>query len=129
MNTNTLLLNKGYKPELSEGSIITPVFRSSTFCFPSAEDGEKAFRIMQGKIESDEDPSLVYSRMNNPNMEITEEKIAFLEEGVKEIAESSLPKTPLPERTERKPPVPYTPIPIPDDPSLAPLFEEKDFTL
>lgn len=57
----------------------------------------------------------------------TEEKIAFLEEGVKEIAKSSLPKTPLPEKTERKPPVSYEPIPIPDDPSLAPIFEEEDF--
>ena len=64
---------------------------------------------------------------NKEALASTEEKIAFLEEGVKEIAKSSLPKTPLPERTERKPPVPYTPIPIPDDPSLAPLFEEKDF--
>ena len=89
MNTNTLLLNKGYKPELSEGSIITPIFKSSTFCFPSAEDGEKAFQIIQGKIESDEDPSLVYSRMNNPNMEITEEKIALFDNAEKSLLFSS----------------------------------------
>ena len=89
MDTNTLLLNKGYKPELSQGSVITPVFKSSTFCFPTAEDGEKSFQIMQGKIQSDDDPSLVYSRMNNPNMEITEEKLALFDKAEKSLLFSS----------------------------------------
>ena len=89
MNINTQILNKGYRPELSEGSIITPVFKSSTFCFPTAEDGEKSFKIMQGKIESENDPSLVYSRMNNPNMEITEEKIALFDKAEKSLLFSS----------------------------------------
>ena len=89
MNINTQILNKGYRPELSEGSIITPVFKSSTFCFPTAEDGEKSFKIMQGKIESEKDPSLVYSRMNNPNMEITEEKIALFDKAEKSLLFSS----------------------------------------
>ena len=88
MNTNTQLLNKGYKPELSEGSVITPVFKSSTFCFPTAEDGEKAFQVALNK-SNDNNPSLIYSRINNPNMEITEEKLALFDNAEKSLLFSS----------------------------------------
>jgi len=88
MNINTQLLNKGYKPELSEGSVITPVFKSSSFCFPTAEDGEKAFQIALNKSK-DNNPSLIYSRINNPNMEITEEKLALFDNAEKSLLFSS----------------------------------------
>ena len=45
MKEDTLILNKGYDHKLSEGSVVTPIFRSSTFCFNTAEEGEKIISI------------------------------------------------------------------------------------
>ena len=81
MNIDTKIIKVGYKPYLSEGSLTTPIFKSSTFCFKSAEDGERSFKIAYGidKKKENEDPCLIYTRVNNPNMEILEEKLAVLD--------------------------------------------------
>ena len=87
MNIETEIFKKGYKPELSEGSLVTPIFNSSTYCFKRAEDGARSFQIAYGldSKKDNEDPCLIYSRVNNPNMEILEEKMALIDN-----AESSL---------------------------------------
>ena len=91
MNEETLILNKGYKVELSEGSIVTPVFRSSTFCFPTAESGERSFELayMKDVPKDNEIPALIYSRVNNPNMEILEEKLSVFDNAEKVLMFSS----------------------------------------
>ena len=80
MHLSTQLINKGYQSELSEGSLVTPVFRTSTFCFPSSESGKRSFEIAYqlDKPQKDENTSLIYSRVNNPNMEILEERLSIL---------------------------------------------------
>ena len=87
MNIETEIFKKGYKPELSQGSLVTPIFNSSTYCFKKAEDGERSFQIAYGldTKKDNEDPCLIYSRVNNPNMEILEEKMSLIDN-----AESSL---------------------------------------
>ena len=67
---NTKIINDNYYPHNFHGSVITPIFKTSTFCFKTAEEGEKTFNSLLNK--SNDKPSFVYSRMNNPNMEITE---------------------------------------------------------
>ena len=81
MNEQTMIFKKGYKPKLSEGSIITPIFKSSTFCFEKSIDGARSFQLAYGldQRKDGEDPCLIYSRVNNPNMEIVEEKLAVLD--------------------------------------------------
>lgn len=81
MNDQTLIFKKGYKPKLSEGSIITPIFKSSTFCFEKSSDGARSFELAYGldKKKDGEDPCLIYTRVNNPNMEIVEEKLSVLD--------------------------------------------------
>lgn len=81
MNEQTLIFKKGYKPKLSEGSIVTPIFKSSTFCFDKSIEGARSFEIAYGldQRKEGEDPCLIYSRVNNPNMEIVEEKLAVLD--------------------------------------------------
>lgn len=69
----------GYDPALSEGALNTPIFRASTFCFPTAEEGERSFKIAYGK-SNDASPSLIYTRVNNPNMEIVETRLAHIDE-------------------------------------------------
>ena len=87
MKPQTLIFKKGYKPELSEGSVVTPIFKSSTFCFEKSTHGARSFEIAYGldAKKQNEDPCLIYTRVNNPNMEIVEEKLAVLDG-----AESSL---------------------------------------
>jgi len=73
----TEVLNRGYVPEWSEGAVIPPVFRTSTFVFKNAEEGKAAFEIAYGlrKPKEGEVPALIYSRVANPNSEIFESKI------------------------------------------------------
>jgi len=73
----TEVLSRGYVPEWSEGAVIPPVFRTSTFVFKNAEQGKAAFEIAYGlrKAKEGEVPALIYSRVGNPNFEIFEDKI------------------------------------------------------
>jgi len=79
MNPESLMMSHGYKPELSEGAIKTPIFQTSTFVFKSAEDGKNFFEIAYGlkEQEAGEELGLIYSRLNNPNLEILEGRIAL----------------------------------------------------
>ena len=79
INPESLMMSHGYKPELSEGSIKTPIFQTSTFVFKSAEAGKNFFEIAYGlkDQEKGEELGLIYSRLNNPNLEILEGRIAL----------------------------------------------------
>ena len=71
----------GYTPEWSEGSVKPPIFQTSTFVFKNAEEGKRFFEVAYGKSElnAKEEIGLIYSRINNPNMQILEERLAVLE--------------------------------------------------
>lgn len=58
------------------------MFRSSTFEFANAEEGELFFKRAYGLPGDDgKSPGLVYSRLNNPNTEIFEDKMVAVERG------------------------------------------------
>jgi len=88
----TAVLTKGFDPALSVGSARPPVYRSSTFVFPSPEAAERAFGIVLGKISvrgedhPEDRPDLIYARLNHPNAEILEEQLVPLEKGAKSAA-------------------------------------------
>jgi len=75
----SLMMSYGYKPELSEGAIKCPVFLTSTFVFKCAEDGERFFDISYGKRPrgENEELGLIYSRINNPDLEILENRLTL----------------------------------------------------
>jgi cystathionine beta-lyase/cystathionine gamma-synthase len=77
----TAVLTRGFDPELSVGSARPPVYRSSTFVFPSPEAAELAFNVVLGKLRPPGDyrPDLIYARLNHPNAEILEEQLVPLE--------------------------------------------------
>src|SRR6202790_3588300 len=79
----TAVLTKGFDPALSVGSARPPVYRSSTFVFPSPEAAERAFGIVLGKVSpvGEDRPDLIYARLNHPNAEILEEQLVPLERG------------------------------------------------
>ena len=76
------MMSHGYNPEWSEGSVKPPIFQTSTFVFKNAAEGKRFFEIAYGKstLNKDEQLGLIYSRINNPNMEILEERLSKLEE-------------------------------------------------
>jgi methionine-gamma-lyase len=84
----TNVISAGYAPEFSEMSAKQPIFTTSTFMFKTAEDGERFFRLSSHPEERgpDELPGLIYTRMNNPNMEIVEDKIVVMHPGAEAAA-------------------------------------------
>jgi methionine-gamma-lyase len=81
LHPETLMLNYGYDPQLSEGAVKPPVFLTSTFVFKTAEDGKDFFDYVAGRREPPEGmgAGLVYSRFNHPNSEIVEDRLAVYE--------------------------------------------------
>ncbi|MBI4913507.1 MAG: aminotransferase class I/II-fold pyridoxal phosphate-dependent enzyme [Acidobacteria bacterium] len=73
----TSIFSKGYDPQRSEGAACVPVFRTSTFIFPNAAAGKRAFEIAYGldAMKPGESPALIYTRVNNPNSEIVEDRV------------------------------------------------------
>ena len=70
-------MSHGYKPELSEGAIKCPIFQTSTFVFKNAKEGKAFFEVAYGlrEKESTEEVGLIYSRINNPDLEILETRL------------------------------------------------------
>ncbi|AXT54866.1 cystathionine gamma-synthase family protein [Aquimarina sp. MMG015] len=78
-NPESLMMTYGYKPELSEGAIKCPIFQTSTFVFKTAEEGKAFFELAYGLREKSEkeELGLIYSRINNPNLEILENRLCL----------------------------------------------------
>ncbi|MGW8121529.1 cystathionine gamma-synthase family protein [Roseivirga echinicomitans] len=75
----SLMMSYGYKPELSEGSLKCPIFQTSTFVFKTAEEGKAFFEVAYGLREKGEteELGLIYSRLNNPDLEILENRLTL----------------------------------------------------
>jgi methionine-gamma-lyase len=79
MRPESLMMSYGYKPSLSEGAIKCPIFQTSTFVFNKAEDGKAFFEVAYGLREQgeNEEMGLIYSRLNNPDLEILENRLCL----------------------------------------------------
>lgn len=75
----SLMMSHGYNPELSEGAIKCPIFQTSTFEYKTAEEGKAFFEIAYGLRDKSpkEELGLIYSRINNPNLEILENRLCL----------------------------------------------------
>lgn len=77
---NTKLIHSGdYEDAL--GSVVTPIYQTSTFKFKNAQHGADCF--------AGNDPGYIYTRIGNPTINSFEEKIAELENGYRGIAFAS----------------------------------------
>jgi methionine-gamma-lyase len=87
LRPETQMMGYGYDPHLSEGSVKCPIFQTSTFVFKTAEEGKAFFELAYGLREQGptEEPGLIYSRLNNPDLEILEDRLSLWDE-----AESAL---------------------------------------
>ena len=79
LHPESLMMTHGYKPELSEGAVKPPIFQTSTFAFKTAEEGKAFFEVAYGirEKETSEELGLIYSRINNPNLEILEDRLCL----------------------------------------------------
>jgi methionine-gamma-lyase len=74
----TKQIHAGYSANEHSDSLATPLYQTSTFCFPDAETGEGRF--------AGTDSGYVYSRLGNPTVKVLEDRIAVLENGEKGLA-------------------------------------------
>lgn len=79
LQPESLMMSYGYKPALSEGAIKCPIFQTSTFVFHTAEEGKAFFEVAYGlrEKEANEELGLIYSRLNNPDLEILENRLSL----------------------------------------------------
>lgn len=79
LRPESLMSSYGYDPKLSEGSLKCPIFQTSTFVFKSAEEGKSFFELAYGlrAPRGNESLGLIYSRLNNPDLEILEDRLTL----------------------------------------------------
>lgn len=79
LSPETLMMGFGYSPALSEGALKPPLFQTSTFVFRNAQEGKDFFELAYGLREKrgGEEIGLIYSRINNPNLEVLEDRLAL----------------------------------------------------
>ena len=83
LQPETQMMGYGFDPSLSEGSLKPPIFLTSTFVFRNAQDGKDFFDYTSGRRAPPpgKTAGLVYSRFNNPNLEVLEDRLALWEGG------------------------------------------------
>jgi methionine-gamma-lyase len=76
------MMSYGYRPAWSEGALKCPIFQTSTFAFKTAEEGKAFFELAYGLREKGptESIGLIYSRLNNPDLEILEDRLTLWDE-------------------------------------------------
>ena len=73
MHKATKAIHMGILEDSIYGEVSVPIFQSSTFAFPSAEEGAARF--------AGEQPGYIYTRLKNPTVHALEENVASLENG------------------------------------------------
>jgi methionine-gamma-lyase len=83
LRPESLMMGYGYEPSWSEGAIKPPIFQTSTFVFSSAQAGKDFFAVAYGLREkrAGEVPGLIYSRLNNPDLELLEDRLTLWDGG------------------------------------------------
>ena len=101
LHPESLMMSYGYRPDWSEGAVKCPIFQTSTFVFETAEEGKAFFEIAYGlrKKGPKEQLGLIYSRLNNPDLEILEDRLTLwddAEEGAVPVSVCSHPQSIVP---------------------------------
>ncbi len=79
LHPESQMMSYGYNPEWSVGAIKSPIFQTSTFVFKNAQEGKSFFEVAYGLREQEptEELGLIYSRLNNPDLEILEDRLVL----------------------------------------------------
>lgn len=77
----TKAIHAGYDPNEHQNSLTPPIYQTSTFTFPTVENGANRFAGME--------EGYIYSRLANPTVTVLEERMAQLEGGEAALAFAS----------------------------------------
>lgn len=80
-NFETLQLHAGQEVDPTTKSRAVPIYQTTSYVFDNAQEGEDLFGLKK--------PGNIYSRIGNPTVEVFENRIAALENGVGAVATSS----------------------------------------
>lgn len=75
---NSKAIHAGFDPADHRGAVSIPIYQSSTFAFPSAEEGAARFNGTSA--------GPIYTRLGNPTVKALEDCVAELENGVGAVA-------------------------------------------
>ncbi len=79
MKPQSLMMSHGYDAHAHQGAVKSPIYQTSTYCFNSAEEGKAFFELAYGlrDKEEGEEMGMIYSRLDHPNMNILEKRLAL----------------------------------------------------
>ncbi|SUC48434.1 Methionine gamma-lyase [Providencia stuartii] len=70
---DTRIIHSFYDQRENKGALVPPIYQTSTYSFSSAEEGAACF--------SGDKEGYIYTRINNPTLDLLEKRLADLEEG------------------------------------------------
>ncbi len=75
----SLMMSYGHRSGMARGAVKAPLYQTSTFAFETAEEGKDFFELAYGLREpvNGEAPGMIYSRLDNPNLEILEKRLGL----------------------------------------------------
>lgn len=79
LNLETLAIGFGYDPAAAFGAAKPPVFLTSTYVYPSAEHAKAVHQAYFDGAPPPEGSNYIYSRLNHPNLDMVEQRLAALD--------------------------------------------------
>ncbi len=82
MKPESLMMSYAYDAHEHQGAVKCPIYQTSTFAFNNCEEGKAYFELAYGLREpkEGEEMGMIYSRLNHPNMDILEKRLALWDE-------------------------------------------------
>lgn len=80
-NPETVLLHGGQQPDPTTGSRAVPIYQTTSYVFRDTEHAQNLFGLKE--------PGNIYTRIGNPTLDVFEQRVALLEDGVAAVATAS----------------------------------------
>jgi methionine-gamma-lyase len=81
LQPESLMMGYGHDPAVAKGALKSPLYQTSSFAFRTAEEAKAFFEVAYGLRDRrpDEETGLVYSRIDNPDLQLLEGRLALWE--------------------------------------------------
>ena len=82
LRPETIAVHYGYDPAHGLGSVKPPMYLTTTYVYPSAQhakDVHQAYFENAGPLAGADQPDYIYSRLNHPNLDMVEKRLAALD--------------------------------------------------
>ena len=78
---STNALHQGHDVTATQGTRSVPIFQSTAYVFNDSDHAAKLFSLAE--------PGFIYTRLNNPTIDVLEQRIAAMEGGLAAVATAS----------------------------------------